>query len=156
MSKVEVLKKPVAVLGGGACAQTFAAELSLAGYKVRLYELPELAPGTLGAVLQTHEIELGGKQLNFKWFRRAGVAKVDVITTEISEALKGAGLVIVAIPAKGHKPFFEKMIPCLEDGQDGKHIPGQFRFLDAEKYDASKRKRCKCDGWWMELHAIRC
>ena len=129
MSKIEVLEKPVAVLGGGVCAQTFAAELSLAGYKVRLYELPELAPETLGTVLQTHEIELGGKQLNFKWFRRAGVAKVDVITTEISEALKGAGLVIVAIPAKGHKPFFEKMIPCLEDGQIVSIFPDNFGSL---------------------------
>ena len=129
MNKVEVLEKPVAVLGGGACAQTFAAELSLSGYKVHLYELPELAPETLGVVLKTHEIELGGKQLNFKWFRRAGVAKVDVVTTEISEALKGAGLVIVAIPAKGHKPFFEKMIPCLKDGQMISIFPDNFGSL---------------------------
>ena len=91
MNKVKVLEKPVAVLGGGACAQAFAAEFTLAGYKVRLYELPELAQGTLGEVLRTHEIELGGAQANFKWFRRAGVAKVDVVTTEISEALRGAG-----------------------------------------------------------------
>ena len=95
----QVLEKPVAVLGGGACAQTFAADFTLAGYKVRLYELPEFAQGTLGEVLRTHEIELGGTQTNFKWFRRAGLAKVDVVTTEVSEALKEAGLVIVAIPA---------------------------------------------------------
>ena len=81
---------------------------------MRLYELPELAQVTLGEVLKTHEIELSGTQANFKWFRRAGVAKVDVVTTEISEVLMGAGLVIVAIPAKGHKSFFEKMIPYLE------------------------------------------
>ena len=74
MNKGKMLEKPVAVLGGGACAQAFAAEFTLAGYKVRLYELPELAQGTLGEVLRTHEIELGGAQSNFKWFRRAGVA----------------------------------------------------------------------------------
>jgi opine dehydrogenase len=113
MNEVEMLKKPVAVLGGGACAQTFGAESALAGHKVRLYELPELASETLGEVLRTHEIELGGKQLNFKWFRRAGVAKVDVVATEISEALRGAGLVLIAIPAKGHKPFLEKTILCV-------------------------------------------
>lgn len=33
----------MAVLGGGACARTFAADFTLAGYKVRLYELSELA-----------------------------------------------------------------------------------------------------------------
>ena len=72
MNRGEILKKPVAVLGGGACGQTFAAEFTLAGYKVRLYELPEFASESLGDVLKTHEIELGGKQLNFKWFKRTG------------------------------------------------------------------------------------
>jgi len=129
MSEVGISQKPVAVLGGGACAQTFAADFTLAGYEVRLYELPELAQRTLGEVLKTHEIELGGAQANFKWFRRAGVARVDVVTTEISEALRGAGLVIVAIPAKGHQPFFEKVIPCLEDGQVISIFPDNFGSL---------------------------
>lgn len=88
-----------------------------------------LPPESLGAVLETHEIELGGKQLNFKWFRRAGVAKVDVVTTEISPALTGAGLVMVAVPSKGHKPFFEKIIPYLEDGQVISIFPDNFGSL---------------------------
>lgn len=129
MNKVKILEKPVAILGGGVCAQTFAADFSLEGYKVRLYELPEFARETLGDILKTHEIEITGKQLNFKWFRREGVAKVDIVTTEISEALKGAGLVIVAIPAKGHKPFFENMIPYLEDGQIISIFPDNFGSL---------------------------
>jgi opine dehydrogenase len=129
MDTAKILGKPVAILGGGVCAQTFAADLTLEGYRVRLYELPEFAPESLGEVLDTREIELGGKQLNFRWFRREGVAKVDVVTTEISKALKGAGLVIVAIPAKGHKPFFEKMIPYLEDGQMVSVFPDNFGSL---------------------------
>ena len=157
MNKVKVLEKPVAVLGGGACAQTFAAEFTLAGYKVRLYELPELAQGTLGEVLRTHEIELGGKQLNFKWFRRAGVAKVDVVTTEISEALRGAGLVIVAIPAKGHRPFFEKMIPCLEDGQVISIFPDNFGSLMLR--NMMDEKGCNVDvilgGWSSMPYGVR-
>jgi len=157
MNKAKVLEKPVAVLGGGACAQTFAAEFTLAGYKVRLYELPELAQGTLGEVLRTHEIELGGKQLNFKWFRRAGVAKVDVVTTEISEALRGAGLVIVAIPAKGHRPFFEKMIPCLEDGQVISIFPDNFGSLMLR--NMMDEKGCNVDvilgGWSSMPYGVR-
>ncbi len=46
-----LLKKPVAVLGGGACGQTFAAEFALEGYEVRLFDLPAFAPQMLGAVL---------------------------------------------------------------------------------------------------------
>jgi len=157
MNKVKVLEKPVAVLGGGACAQAFAAEFTLAGYKVRLYELPELAQGTLGEVLRTHEIELGGAQANFKWFRRAGVAKVDVVTTEISEALRGAGLVIVAIPAKGHKPFFEKMIPCLEDGQVISIFPDNFGSLMLR--NMMGEKGCNVDviigGWSSMPYGVR-
>jgi opine dehydrogenase len=112
-----ISEKPIAILGGGATGQTFAADLALAGRKVRLYELPEFAPKSLGDVLKTHEIELTGPQLNFKWIKRVGTAKIDMVTTDISEALRGAGLVIVSIPAIGHKKFFEKMIPHLEDGQ---------------------------------------
>jgi len=153
----KVLEKPVAVLGGGACAQTFAAEFTLAGYKVRLYELPELAQGTLGEVLRTHEIELGGAQANFKWFRRAGIAKVDVVTTEISEALRGAGLVIVAIPAKGHRPFFEKMIPCLEDGQMISIFPDNFGSLMLR--NMMGEKGCNADviigGWSSMPYGVR-
>ena len=157
MTKGNILEKPVAVLGGGACAQTFAAELTLAGYEVRLYELPELAPETLGEVLKTHEIELGGKQLNFKWFRRAGVAKVDCVTTEISEALKGAGLVIVAIPAIGHKPFFEKMIPYLEDGQMVSVFPDNFGSLMLRRMmrEAGCGAKVIVGGWSSMPYGVR-
>jgi len=154
---MEILEKPIAVLGGGACAQTFGAELTLAGYRVRLYELPELAPETLGEVLKTHKIELGGKQLNFKWFRRAGVAKIDVVTTEITEALKGAGLVIVAIPAKGHKAFFEKMIPYLEDGQVISIFPDNFGSLMLKNMMQEKRigRNVMIGGWSSMPYGVR-
>jgi opine dehydrogenase len=157
MNRDTILEKPVAILGGGVCAQTFAAELSLEGYKVRLYELPEFAPESLAGVLKTHEIELGGKQLNFKWFRRAGVATVDVVTTEISEALKGAGLVIVAIPAKGHRPFFETMIPYLEDGQVVSIFPDNFGSLMLR--NMMREKGCDADviigGWTSMPYGVR-
>lgn len=157
MDKGRILEKPVAVLGGGACAQTFAAEFTLTGFQVRLYELPELAAETLGEVPKTGEIELGGKQLNFKWFKREGVAKVALVTTEISEALRGAGLVIVAIPAKGHKPFFEKMIPYLEDGQIVSIFPDNFGSLMLR--NMMREKGCDVDviigGWSSMPYGVR-
>lgn len=148
----EILEKPVAVLGGGACAQTFAADLTLAGHKVCLYELPEFAPKSLGEVLETHKIELRGAQSNFKWFRRAGVADVDVITTDASEALRGAGLVLVTVPASGHRPFFEKMIPCLEDGQVISIFPDNFGSLLLR--EMMREKGCDVDiliGGWSSM-----
>ena len=152
-----ILDRPVAILGGGTCAQAFAAEFALAGYKVRLYELPELAQQTIGEVLSTGEIELAGTQANFKWFRRAGVARIDVVTTDISEALHGAGLVIVAIPAKGHQPFFEKMLPCLENGQVISIFPDNFGSLMLSKM--MRDEGCNADvvigGWSSMPYGVR-
>lgn len=148
----EILEKPVAVLGGGACGQTFAADLTLAGHKVYLYELPEFAPKSLGDVLETHKIELGGAQINFKWFRRAGVANVDVITTELSEALDGAGLILVTVPSSGHRSFFEKMIPNLEDGQVISIFPDNFGSLLLR--EMMREKGCDADvtvGGWSSM-----
>ncbi len=148
----EILEKPVAVLGGGACAQTFSADLTLAGHKVRLYELPEFAPESLGEILKTRKIQLGGKQSNFKWFRRAGVAEVDVITTDISEALHGAGLILVAIPSNGHKRFFEEMIPYLVDGQVISIFPDNFGSMLLR--EMMLKKGCDADvtiGGWSSM-----
>ncbi|MFP4589455.1 MAG: NAD/NADP octopine/nopaline dehydrogenase family protein [Candidatus Bipolaricaulota bacterium] len=133
MTKRDLLQKPVAVLGGGACGQTFAAEFSLAGHQVRLYDMPEFAPDSLGKVLENHKIELTGRQINFNWFTREGTANIDVVTTDMAEALQGAGLIIVAIPAKGHTSFFETMIPHLEDGQVVSIFPDNFGSLMLKK-----------------------
>ena len=106
---------------------------------------------------KTHEIELGGNQYNFKWFRRAGVAKVDVVTTEISKALKGAGLVIVSIPSKGHRSFFEKMLPCLENGQVISIFPDNFGSLVLK--EMMRERGCDVDvvigGWSSMPYAVR-
>lgn len=153
----DILKKPVAILGGGVCAQTFAAEFALEGFEVRLFELAEFAARTLGNVLNTHEIELGGAQRNFKWFKRGGVAKLGCVTTDMSEALNGAGLVIIALPAIGHKVFFEKMIPCLEDGQVISIFPDNFGALVLR--NMMRNMGCKAKviigGWSSMPYGVR-
>jgi opine dehydrogenase len=157
MTIQKVLRKPIAVLGGGACAQTFAAELSLEGYDVRLFELPELAPRTLGTVMRTRRIELGGAQSNFKWFRRAGTARVGMVTTDMRKTLRGAGIVIVSLPAKGHKPFFRKMIPHMESGQVISIFPDNFGALMLR--NMMRLAGCKASvilgGWSSMPYAVR-
>jgi opine dehydrogenase len=153
-----LLEKPVAILGAGACGQTFAADFLLAGgYQIRLYEFPEFAKESLGEVIQTHEIELGGSQANFKWLKREGTARVDLITTDISEALNGAGLIIVPVPAKAHKPLFEKMIPFLEDEQIISIFPDNFGTLLLSQM--MREKGCNADvvigGWSSMPYGVR-
>ncbi len=129
MKKHRILEKPVAVLGAGAIGQTQAADFALEGYEVRLYDMPKFASQSLGEVLKTRKIELEGVQSNLKNFSRTGLAQIDVVTTEMPEALKGAGLVIVAVPGFGHEEFFQKMIPHLEDGQVISIFPDNFGSL---------------------------
>ncbi len=149
--------KPVAILGGGATGQTQAADFALAGYKVHLYDLPEFAARSLGEVMETHKIELGGVQSNLKNFKRLGLAEIDVVTTDMSEAMKGAGLVIVTIPAVGHEAFFERMLPYLEDGQVVSIFPDNFGSLLLRQM--MKKKGCKADivvgGWHSEPYGTR-
>jgi len=150
-------KSDIAVLGGGNAGQTHAADLALAGYKVRLYELPEFAPKSLGKAMETGEIELGGTQSNPKGFKRTGIAKIDMVTTDMSEALKGASIVIVAVPAFAQEAFFEKMIPYLEDGQIISIHTDNFGSLILRKMMREK----KCDakviigGWHSQPYGTR-
>ncbi|MFW6147622.1 MAG: NAD/NADP octopine/nopaline dehydrogenase family protein [Thermodesulfobacteriota bacterium] len=129
MDRTKLLEKPVAILGGGAIAQTQAADFALEGYKVRLFEMPDFAPKSLGEVFKSGKIELGGVQSNIKNFTRSGIADIDTVSTDISEALTGAGLIVIAVPGLAHEAFFEKMIPHLEDGQVVSIFPDNFGSL---------------------------
>lgn len=148
---------PVAILGGGVCAQTFAADFTLAGREVRLYEMAAFAQKTLGRVLQTHEIEIGGKQANFKWFKRGGVARVKCVTTDMATAVSGAGLIILALPAIGHQPFFEQLIPLLEDGQVVSIFPDNFGALILRRMMREKGCDAKVivGGWTSMPYGVR-
>ena len=117
MSKMEYLKDmPVAVIGAGAVGKTCAADCKLAGQQVRLFESPEFAEQSLRNIKKTG-IEIDGIQRNYYNFKRSGIGIPDVVTTDIKEAVRGAGHIIIAAPAFGHEPLFRLMIPHLEDGQ---------------------------------------
>jgi len=103
-------------LGGGAVGKTCAADCKLAGREVRLFDMLPFAEASLRNLERTG-IELDGIQGNLYGFKRSGTAKIDVVTTDMAEAVKGAGHIVVAAPAFAHEPFFQRLVPCLEDGQ---------------------------------------
>ncbi|MDP2858402.1 MAG: NAD/NADP octopine/nopaline dehydrogenase family protein [Bacillota bacterium] len=106
-----MIEKPVAVLGGGNGAQTMAADLTLAGHVVHLYETPKFAANPRFApVLDSKVVELTG-------IGRTGKARIARVTTDMREALEDVEWINVAIPATGHEVFFEELIPHLRDGQ---------------------------------------
>jgi len=118
-------EKPIAVLGAGALGKALAADCTLAGNEVRLFDIPPFSETTLSYVKKTG-IEIYGTQLNLYGFRRSGKAELSMVTDQIEKAVKGAGIVIVAVPSTGHESFFKLLIPCLEDGMTVHIIPDNF------------------------------
>lgn len=108
-------EKPIAVLGAGAVAKAIAGDCALGGARVHICELPEFAGKYLFGVKEKG-IKFFGEQLNLFGFERNGWAQMEMVTSDVAEAVKGCGLVVVATSSFGHRPFFEKLIPALEDG----------------------------------------
>ena len=98
--------KKIAVLGAGAGGQACAAVLSLAGYAVNLYNR---SAARLKPILERGGIEVTGA--------KEGFAKLNKITTDIKEAVNGANLILIVVPAFAHKHLAETFGPHLEDGQ---------------------------------------
>lgn len=98
----------VAVLGAGAGGLATAADLTLAGLRVHLYELPEFA-ATLDAIRAQRGIEVSGA--------RTGRASPELVTSDAARALEDAELLLVAAPAYGHRRMLDAVLPYLRSGQ---------------------------------------
>ncbi len=117
MANMEYLKDmPIAVLGGGAVGKTCAADMKLAGREVRLYDMMPFAEQTLANLDKTGML-FDGIQRNLYGFERSGKCYFDVVSSNMADVVKGAGLIVVGAPAMAHEPFFRELVPLLEDGQ---------------------------------------
>lgn len=110
------MNERITVLGAGGTGLAAAADLTLAGCRVTLYEEPEFEK-SLRVVADRGGIRLTGAG-------RTGQAKVDRITTDIREALDGAKVVLVAVVASRHRQIARLIAPCLRDGQVVVFSPG--------------------------------
>ncbi|MCX8117009.1 MAG: NAD/NADP octopine/nopaline dehydrogenase family protein [Desulfobacterota bacterium] len=126
-------KELVAVLGGGNGGHAVAANLALNGYKVNFFELPQFAE-PFEKVLRTKEIRIEGISID-------GVAKLNLATTDISQAIEGAEVVFVITPAFGHKAMAEVCSPFVQDGQVFILMPGSGGSLEFAKIFRQKRVR---------------
>jgi opine dehydrogenase len=102
------LDKPIAVLGGGATAQTIAAHLTLKGFKIIICEHPNFKE-KFKPIIQKGSIECIGLV--------KGIAKLHKATTNLKEAVEDVEIINIAIPALGHEIFFDELIPHLTDEQ---------------------------------------
>jgi opine dehydrogenase len=110
------MKEPkIAVLGAGNVGLAIAGHMALKGHSVRLFNRWK---EEIAGLLERGGIEVEG-HVN-------GFASLEAITTDIEEAIKGAGIVMVTTPAFGHRYMAETSAPFLEDGQVVVLQPGSF------------------------------
>jgi opine dehydrogenase len=121
----------VAVLGGGNGGHAVAANLSLTGFKVNFFELPQFAE-SFERVLRTKEIRIEGISID-------GTAKLNLATTDIQQAVKDAEIIFVITPAFGHKAMAETCAPFVQDGQIIVLMPGSGGSLEFVKIFKQKR-----------------
>ncbi len=157
MTNLNHLKdKPIAVLGAGAVGKAISADCVNAGSKVRICDLEPFASKTLFGVKEKG-VKFYGDQLNLYGFERSGTAIYEKVTTDVAEAAEGAGIVIVTTPAMGHKPFFEKLIPALEDGMIIHIVPDNYGSMVLRKMmrEAGCDKKVIIGGWSSSPYGSR-
>ncbi len=115
-------KLEITVLGGGNGAFITAADLKLKGHGVTLCELPHLEKNVEG-ISRSRTIEL---QIVGNPGMRGGLAHLDKVTTDMKDAVSGAEVVLMVMPAFAQKPFAEACAPYLKDGQVVVLTPGNF------------------------------
>lgn len=98
---------PVAVLGAGNSGLAMAGHLTASGCAVRLWNRGE--EDVLRPIEQNGGIELSGVL--------EGTHRPDVLTYDLGEAVRGVKLILVAMPASGHREVVSALAPHLADGQ---------------------------------------
>ncbi|MCK4478218.1 NAD/NADP octopine/nopaline dehydrogenase family protein [Candidatus Bathyarchaeota archaeon] len=118
--------KTVAVLGAGNGGCATAADLSLRGFKVNLWNR---SYNRIAPILKSGGIELTGR------IREQGFAKLNRITwsNNIKETVQDAEIIIVTVPTFGHKDIAARCAPYLSEGQTIVLNPGYFGSLEFTK-----------------------
>ncbi|WP_260285613.1 NAD/NADP-dependent octopine/nopaline dehydrogenase family protein [Peribacillus aracenensis] len=116
------MKRSVAVLGGGNGGHTLAADLSLAGHEVRLFEMEKFSHA-MKHVFATKQIECLGEILK-------GTAEIAMVTSDIDQALKGAEIILVAVPAFAHKDYADLLADKVNSNQLVVLLPGTLGSLE--------------------------
>lgn len=104
----------VVVCGAGAAGLAIAGDIALGGCRVRLYESPQFAE-RVAAVAASGGIEVaqGSETVS----GATGLARLERVTTDAGEALEGAGVIMVTVPAMYHDVVVDSLTPHLQRGQ---------------------------------------
>lgn len=95
----------IAIIGAGNGGQAIAGYLALHGCETSLYDIDEKKMELLK--------QLGGIQLTGQI---QGFGKVDCITTDIEEAVRGAEIIMVTTVANAHRAVAKSIAPFIKEG----------------------------------------
>jgi len=96
------------VIGAGHGGKAMAADLAARGFAVSLYNR---TPERINEIALRGEIELEYEDGRCRWGRLA------VVTSDIAESLDGTDVIMVVLPASGHRDVACLCAPFLRDGQ---------------------------------------
>ncbi len=114
--------RSLTVLGAGNTAFSVAANLTLKGIDVTLFEISGFEE-SLDPIRGSGEIFLEGCE-------EQGAAAIKCITTDPEEAVNASDLLLLIVPAYAHKPFAEVFSPHLLPGQTVVLMPGTLGTLE--------------------------
>ena len=106
----------VAVLGGSNGGFAAAADLALAGHSVRLWRRND---ADLEPIRAAKGITLRGEE-------RSGLGRIEQLTTDLASAMKGADVVLLALPATTHESLAKELGRHLSETQIVLLLPGSF------------------------------
>lgn len=118
------MNKKVVVLGGGHGAHTMAADLTLRGFKVTMFEMTQYK-GNVKKLFETRTIKAEGV-IN-------GTVKLDNITDNIDEALFNAKYINIVTPGFAHEDYANLLRGRVKNDQVIILYPGNFGALVFKK-----------------------
>ena len=101
-------KIKIAVLGAGRGGPAMAADLTLKGFEVNLFDLPQFEM-SLSGIQERGGIEVTGIIEDF--------VQLNMVTANIKEAIENVDLIMLTTAAMGHKAHIDACAPYLKNGQ---------------------------------------
>jgi opine dehydrogenase len=108
-----------------------AADLTLAGHRVTLHEVPEFK-NDMKVIFETKSIRVEGKG-------RRGTAVLHEVTDDIRKALQEAEVILIVVPALAHLAYAKLLGPFIEDGMNIVLVPGTVGSLE---FSEEMRRQC--------------
>jgi len=128
----------IAVLGAGHGGCAAAADLGVRGYKVRLHarNAARLAPLRAQGGIMARGVH-------------SGLVPIEIMTTELAEAVRGADLIMLVVPSTAHEDYAGALAPLLDGSQpiflNPGHTGGALHFLHALRRAGNRRPIKLCE-----------